>query len=195
MRKTRLITALSSIVLAVMVSADTTQETATPVFEQMTWQTGDASIMTLFAPYIGRFASTRKTSPTGTEYFFTIHYQWYDSQKTIVKYALTIEFPEKEESREIGEGYYRFDRLTGRIGVVGVFRDGRSGAGFMTPFDVKTGSREARILAAQPDGSKGEVRDTFWVINDNTWGNRTYMRSGDTPWQQVSEDVYRRIEP
>lgn len=60
---------------------------------------------------------------------FIIDYGWYDDKKTIIKYTLEIEFPEQEDSCPIGEGYYRLDPLTRRIAVVGVFRDGRSGAG------------------------------------------------------------------
>ena len=175
-----------------VVHADDAEEKLAAPFDTMTWQTADVADMALFEPFIGRFVSDDKTSAQGTTYRFIIDYDWYDTKKTVVKYTLEIEFPEQDDIRSIGEGYYRFDPLTRRIAVVGVFRDGRSGAGFMTPFDVETGSREVRIRTALPGGNAGEVRDTFWVIDPDTWGNRTFMRSGDAPWRQVSEDVYRR---
>ena len=187
------LTVLSVIALGQVVNADDAEEKLSASFENMTWQTADATNMALFEPFIGRFASDDKTTAEGTAYRFIIDYDWYDTKKTVVKYTLEIEFLEQNDIRPIGEGYYRFDPLTGRIAVVGVFRDGRSGAGFMTPFDVKTGSREVRIRTALPGGNAGEVRDTFWVIDQDTWGNRTFMRSGDAPWRQVSEDVYRRV--
>ena len=192
-RRGAILTVLSVIALGQVANADEAEEKLSAPFEKMIWQTAAATDMALFEPFIGRFASEDKVSAEGTEYRFIIDYDWYDNKKTVVKYTLEIEFPEQNDIRPIGEGYYRFDPLTGRIAVVGVFRDGRSGAGFMTPFDVETGSREVRIRTALPGGNAGEVRDTFWVIDQDTWGNRTYMRSGDASWRQVSEDVYHRV--
>jgi len=183
---------VSVLVFGQVANADDGGEHLSASFDDMTWQTAEATDMALFEPFIGTFISDDKVFANGTEYRFIIDYGWYDDKKTIIKYTLEIEFPEQEDIRPIGEGYYRLDPLTRRIAVVGVFRDGRSGAGFMTPFDVETGSREVRIRTALPDGSEGEVRDTFWVIDKDTWGNRTFMRSGNAPWRQVSEDVYRR---
>ena len=183
---------VSGLVFSQVTNADDAGEHLSASFDDMTWQTAEATDMALFEPFIGTFRSDDKVSPNGTEYRFIIDYGWYDDKKTIIKYTLEIEFPEQEDIRPIGEGYYRLDPLTRRIAVVGVFRDGRSGAGFMTPFDVETGSREVRIRALMPDGAEGEVRDTFWVIDKDTWGNRTFMRSGNAPWRQVSEDVYHR---
>lgn len=195
MRIVQIVFTLCLLVFSNPMLASSDEEARDARFEDVKWQTGNATIMTLFEPYIGVFASTVKTSPTGNDYLFKIRYEWYDGDKTIVKYGLEIEFPEQGTVREIGEGYYRFDPLSGRIAVVGVFRDGRSGAGFITPFDLETGSREVRVRAPQRDGTAGEVRDTFWVIDEDTWGNRTFMRSSNAPWQQVSEDVYRRVVP
>ncbi|MDH5456303.1 MAG: hypothetical protein OEY37_09540 [Gammaproteobacteria bacterium] len=183
---------VSVLVLGQVVNADDAGEHLAAPFDDMIWQTAEAADMALFEPFIGTFTSDDKAFPNGTGYRFIIDYSWYDDKKTIVKYTLEIEFPEKEDIRPIGEGYYRLDPLSRRIEVVGVFRDGRSGAGFMTPFDVETGSREVRIRTLMPDGVEGEVRDTFWVIDQDTWGNRTFMRSGNAPWRQVSEDVYHR---
>jgi len=185
-------TVVSVFVFGQVVNADDAGEHLSAPFDDMTWQTAEATDMALFEPFIGTFISDDKVFPNGTEYRFIIDYGWYDDKKTIIKYTLEIEFPEQEDIRPIGEGYYRLDPLTRRIAVVGVFRDGRSGAGFMTPFDVETGSREVRIRTVVPDGAEGEVRDTFWVIDKDTWGNRTFMRSGNAPWRQVSEDVYHR---
>lgn len=185
-------TFVAVLVFGQVVNADEAGEHLAAPFGEMTWQTAEVTDMALFEPFIGKFTSDDKVFPNGTEYRFNIDYSWYDNKKTIVKYTLEIEFPAQEDIRPIGEGYYRFDPLSRRIEVVGVFCDGRSGAGFMTPFDVETGSREVRIRTLLPDGGEGEVRDTFWVIDRDTWGNRTFMRSGNAPWRQVSEDVYHR---
>jgi len=188
-----ILTVLSVVAFGHAVHAEDAEDKLSAPFEKMTWQTAAATDMALFERFIGRFASDDKVSANGAEYRFIINYDWYDDKKTVVKFTLEIEFPEQEDIRPIGEGYYRFDPLAGRIEVLGVFRDGRSGAGFMTPFDVETGSREVRIRTALPGGDAGEVRDTFWVIDQDSWGNRTFMRSGDAPWRQVSEEVYRRV--
>ncbi len=120
-------TFVAVLVFGQVVNADEAGKHLAAPFGEMTWQTAEVTDMALFEPFIGKFTSDDKVFPNGTEYRFIIDYSWYDNKKTIVKYTLEIEFPAQEDIRPIGEGYYRFDPLSRRIEVVGVFRDGRSG--------------------------------------------------------------------
>jgi hypothetical protein len=54
--------------------------------------------------------------------------------------------------------------------------------------------RVVRIHARQPDGVVVEVRDTFWVIDADSWGNRTFVAMGEKGWQVVSDEVFTRVE-
>lgn len=163
-------------------------------FSDVQWQESTAEDMSLFEPYIGTFRGETYTADSGTEFYFTIKYEFYDRNKTVVRYSLQTHLPQSNEVRPLGEGFYMWDVFTSRIKVVGVFRDGRIGSGFMSPYDAETGAREVRIHASNPDGSMTEVRDTFWLIDKNSWGNKTYISNDGTPWQAVSEAVYTRVD-
>ena len=163
-------------------------------FETVNWQETNIQDMEMFQPYIGTFRGETYTADSGTEYYFTITYAYYDLARTVVKYTLETHIPSRQQIRPLGEGFYMWDAFTSRIKVVGVFRDGRIGSGFMSPFDPETGAREVRIRASNPDGSQTQVRDTFWLIDENSWGNKTYISNKGAPWQAISETVYTRIE-
>lgn len=163
-------------------------------YDDLTWQAATRDDMQLFAPYIGTFRGpSYQASDDGREFYFTIDYQWYDRDERIVKYQLTTEFPESGESRPLGEGFYMFDATTHRIQVVGAFVDGRSGSGFMTPFDVESGAREVRVLGRAPDGTVSDVRDTFQRIDEDHWRNVTFILGPDGEWNKVHEAVYERV--
>ncbi|MDX1570904.1 MAG: hypothetical protein R3200_10480 [Xanthomonadales bacterium] len=163
-------------------------------FAKVDWPTASVEDMRLLEPYVGAFRGDTLTAQSGTEYFFLVRYEWYDRPKQILKYTLTTHIPERGEARPLGEGFYRFDPTTERIEVAGIFRDGRAGSGFMSVLDPQTHEREVRIQGASPDGTINQVRDTFWIIDEDTWGNRTFIATPEGEWQVVSEGTYRRVE-
>ncbi len=163
-------------------------------FEDVEWQKSSIEDMGMFEPYIGTFRGETYTADSGTEYYFSITYEYYDRAKSVVRYTLETHLPQTEEVRPLGEGFYMWDAFTSRIKVVGVFRDGRIGSGYMSPYDTETGAREVRIHASNPDGTLTEVRDTFWLIDEDSWGNKTYISNNGDPWQAISEAVYTRVD-
>ncbi|MDX1460310.1 MAG: hypothetical protein R3348_04580 [Xanthomonadales bacterium] len=163
-------------------------------FENVNWQDGAVADMAMFEPYIGTFRGQTYEADGGVEYFFSVTYEWYDRPKSVVKYTLRTHITGRDEVRPLGEGFYLWDAFNERIAVVGVFLDGRKGTGFMSPYDTESGEREVRIRSMGPNGSPVQVRDTFWLIDDDTWGNATFISTDGKPWQKVSEDTYRRFE-
>lgn len=39
-----------------------------------------------------------------------------------------------------------------------------------------------------------EVRDTFWLIDEDRWTNETFLSVDGGPWQKISSGVYTRVE-
>ena len=163
-------------------------------FDDVEWQASSVEDMSMFEPYIGSFRGETFTADSGTEFFFSVTYEYYDRNRTVVKYTLQTHLPQTSEVRPLGEGFYMWDAFSSRIKVVGVFKDGRIGSGYMSPYDTQSGAREVRIHASNPDGSQTEVRDTFWLIDEDSWGNKTYISNGGEPWQAISEAVYTRLK-
>ena len=157
-------------------------------------QSATVDDMALFSPYIGRFRSEDKTSDEGTIFFYEIHYGWYDRGHTIVSYELTLVVPSQDRRVGIGDGYYYFDRVNNRIGVFGVFPDGRTGLGAMGEFERDTGTRTVWVTGIGRDGVQTQVRDYFEVIDENSWRNATHIRQGEEDWRQIGSDIYTRIE-
>ena len=152
-----------------------------------------ADDMTLFEPYIGRFRSDDKTADNGTVFHYEIDYDWYDRNHSIVSYALTVVVPANAVRRHIGSGYYYLDRVNGRIGVFGVFPDGRVGNGTMGEFDPETSTRAVWVTGVAPDGTQTQVHDRFEIIDENSWSNVTHIRRDGGDWQQMGSDTYTRI--
>lgn len=152
--------------------------------------------MALFEPYIGRFRSGEFANPANdTRFYFTVDYDWYDRGRTIVSYRLEQIFPESGERRIIGDGYYYFDRVHDRIGVFGVFPDGRSGVGTMGRFNRDDHSRTVWIIGTSPNQPPLQVRDRFEIIDENSWRNITHVRpvGSDADWREVSNGIYTRL--
>ena len=149
--------------------------------------------MAVFEPYIGRFRSEDKTSDEGPSFFYEIDYRWYDRGHTIVSYALILVVPSQDRRVGIGDGYYYVDRINGRIGVFGVFPDGRPGLGALGEFDRVTGARTVWVTGVGPNGVRTQVRDHFEIIDGNTWRNATHIRQGDDDWRQIGSDIYTRL--
>lgn len=154
-----------------------------------------AEDMAVFEPYIGRFRSADHVGEnSGTRFHYVIDYRWYDRNRTIVSYALELVVPSEDRTVEIGNGFYWLDRARDRIGVFGVFRDGRSGEGAMGEFDHSDHSRAVWINAIGPDGNPVEVHDAFELLGDGRWANRTHIREPGGEWREIGDDIYTRIE-
>ena len=169
---------------------DSIEENAVP-------QSAVAEDMALFEPYIGLFRSQDYTRQSdGARFHFTIDYSWYDVAKSIVAYRIEMVIEGDDMVREIGEGFYFFDRIESRIGVIGMFRDGRSGRGHMGEFDRRTHARTVWVTGTSPRQPPIEVRDSFELIDENSWRNVTRISSGGeaAEWRVISDSVYTRIE-
>jgi hypothetical protein len=165
-------------------------------FDAVEWQTASVEDMTFLDAYIGDFRSeTFSTGDSGKAYFFTIRYAWYNAAKTVIKWTIDTHIPADDLVRRNGEGFYAFDPFENRIMVTGFF-PGRpvTSKGWMSEFDPETGERVVRIMAMSPDGQVTQVRDTFWIIDENTWGNATYVSVDGGEWQALPQAVYTRIE-
>ena len=150
--------------------------------------------MAVLEPYVGRFRSEDKTyDNSDVTYFFVIDYQWYDKKKTILRYKLERHSPALDRIDGIGEGYYYFDSSNGRIGVFGVFPDGRMGQGSMGEFDRQTSSRAVWVSGTSPDGKPVQVRDAFEIIDKDHWRNVTQVRLDGGDWQVIGRDTYTRM--
>jgi hypothetical protein len=163
-----------------------------PRFDDVKWQSAGPADMALFAPYIGTFRGSTRKADDGTEFYFTVAYDWFDQARTVVKFSLEIHIPSRDQVRSLGEAFYYYEPSLKRLAVAGFFRDGRTGSGFVTPFDTTTHERVVRVRSRQPDGSQVDVRDTFWVIDADSWGNRTFVATDDG-WQVVSDEIFNRV--
>lgn len=189
---------LGSVMTVLMLSGLSTRaraEDSPPLkFENVKWQSATPADMTVFEPYIGTFRSKTQKADDGTEFHFAITYAWFDKSHTVVRFAIETRMPSRNEARPLGEGFYYHEAFLKRLAVVGFFKDGRIGSGFVTPFDTTTHERVVRIHAIQPGGGVAEIRDTFWVIDANSWGNRTLVAMGEEGWHVVSDEVFTRVE-
>ncbi|MDX1556691.1 MAG: hypothetical protein R3212_11740, partial [Xanthomonadales bacterium] len=147
-------------------------------------------------PFIGQFrGSTRVFDDGETEYHFVLHYDWWDQEKSVVKYTVNMVIPSQDRSLLRSEGFYGFDRFTGQLMVFGVFSGGMIGQGYIGQFDHQAGTHEIWARSMDAEGVVTWVRDGFEVIDENRWRNRTMMRRGEeTGWQEVHQDTYTRID-
>lgn len=150
----------------------------------------------IFDPYIGKFRSKTFTNDeTGAEFHYTIEYGWYDTGKTIVKFAIEMIAADADRPSPISEGFYAYDALRERLSVFGAFTRGGIGWGAIGAFDHETGAREVWVTTKGADGAVIHLRDAFAIVDENTWTNKTRIRRGDDPeWNVVYEDTYTRIE-
>ena len=162
-------------------------------YAEQGWQSASLDDMQMLSPYIGTFRGASHTNAKHETFYFTVTNEWYDDHQTIVHYILKIHYPKLDEVALLGEGFYRYDGVNQRIAVTGVFKDGRSTSGFVTPFDRTTGSREVRFQSKRPGGKIYQVRDTFNLVDQNHWRNRTFMSQAGEPWRLVSEEIYSRV--
>lgn len=150
--------------------------------------------MRVLDPYVGRFRSEDKTfDDSDISYFFVIDYDWYDRNRSILRYQLERHAPALDRVDHIGMGFYYFDRAAEKIGVFGVFPDGRQGAGSMGEFDPDTHARAVWVEAFGPNGQPVEVHDAFELIDADNWRNVTHIRQPGGDWMEINRDSYTRI--
>lgn len=165
-------------------------------FDEVEWQHATVEDMAFLDAYIGTFRSETHTAPqSGKEYYFTIEYEWYNEAKTVVKWTIDTHIPADGIVRRNGEGFYAFDPFEDRIMVTGFFPARPvTSKGWLSEFDPETGERVVRVVAMSPDGQVTQVRDTFWLIDENTWGNATYLSVDGGDWQALPPGTYTRVE-
>jgi len=151
--------------------------------------------LTIKAPFIGSFRGSTQLFDDGeTEYYFVLNYDWWDADKNFVKFTVSMVIPSQDRTLVRSEGFYGFDRFSGRLYVFGVFSGGMTGQGFIGQFDHDAGTHEIWARSVDPEGVVTWVRDCFEVIDADHWRNRTLIRRGEeTEFQEVHQDIYTRL--
>lgn len=165
-------------------------------FDDVDWQGATVEDMAFLDAYIGDFRSETYTAQgSGKEFFFTVRYEWYNTARTVIKWTIDMHVPADEIVRRNGEGFYAFDPFESRILVTGFF-PGRpvTGKGWISEFNTETGERVVRIMAMSPDGRVTQIRDTFRIVDEDTWANATFVSVDGGPWQALPPGTYTRIE-
>ncbi len=148
----------------------------------------------IFDPYIGTFRGEKQISDEGKEFFYDVSYNWYDAGHTVVKFTIKLVVPSDTLERINGEGYYGYDPFRKQLFVHGYFPGGVVGFGAVSEFDPSMGTRVTRAHSQSADGATTEVRDTFWLIDKDSWGNATFISQDGGAWQKVHEGVYTRVQ-
>lgn len=148
----------------------------------------------IFTPYIGSFRSPKKLfDNSDTEYYFKISYDWFDKDKTIVKFKVELIIPSQKRTILNAEGFYGFDPSKKQIYVFGAFTRGMTGWGSLGEFNHRTGARTVWARSENDDGVVTYVRDGFEIIDENSWKNTTQIcQSNDPEWKLANEDIYTR---
>lgn len=171
------------------------QETPPTDFDQVEWQSAEPADIHVMDPYIGTFRSETRSRNDGTEFYFTVSYAWYDAGQTLVKTTIRMVIPETGEERLIGDGFYGYDAFAGRIFSHVFFSRGTAAHGWISDFDPGPSLRRVvRLRSRDQDNVTTEVRDTFWLIDEDRWINETFLSVDGGPWRKISSGVYTRVE-
>jgi len=154
-----------------------------------------AEDMRIMDRYVGLFRSATQVFDDGrTEYHHLLRYEWFDRGETIVKFTISMAIPSQDRVLTTGEGFYGYDAVEKRIYVFGAFSHGASGWGTLCELDHATGARTVCARTSEPDGSFTHVRDSFEIVDADTWKNTTRARkSEDDDWAVVYEGRYTRV--
>ena len=188
-------TMMAAVLVLLAVPADGIAQDPHPIdFDKVEWQSANVEDMAFLDAYVGNFRSETYTAQSGKEYHFTIRYEWYNTARTILKWTIDTHIPADGVVRRNGEGFYAFDPFENRIMVTGFF-PGRpvTGKGWLSEFDTETGERVVRIMAMSPDGQVTQIRDTFRIIDKDTWANATFISVNGGPWQAMPPGTYTRL--
>jgi len=151
------------------------------------------SSMATFEPYIGRWISPPRDGQLGKSQFI-IEYRWFDANKSVVKLFITLRVEGEDQDRAQWEGFYGVHPIDGYIYYHGVNVGGRSAIGGVVEFDIEKGTRTSFYQGKTPDGEIMNVRDSFSVIDQNSWRSVTSLKPGAGEWQTASDTVYTKIE-
>jgi hypothetical protein len=149
----------------------------------------------IFARSAGEFRSaTQKFDDGVTEYYFTVKYDWFDRNRTIMRVVVSMTVPSQGRTITSLEGFYGYDPFLQQLYVFGAFSDGTTGWGAMGAFDHESGARAVWAVQQGPDGVITHVRDEFALVSENVWKNRTRICTEDTgAWRLASEGTYTRV--
>lgn len=149
----------------------------------------------VFDPYIGRFRSkTLRDEPSGQALYYVAEYAWFDANRSIVKFTISVVNESSGDESINGQGFYGYDPFNERLYVLGAFTFGSTGFGCVGEFDRHTHRRVTWARSQGPDGATIHVRDAFQVVDGNTWKDVTSMKRGEGgEWQVVYEDTFTRI--
>jgi hypothetical protein len=159
-------------------------------------QSATAGDIRIMERYVGEFRSPPHHFDDGkTEYYHLVKYQWFDRTKTIVKFTISMVIPSQNRVLTTAEGFYGYDSVEKRLYVFGAFSHGTSGWGSICEFDHATGTRTVCARSMEPDGSLTHVRDSFEIVDADTWKNTTRIRKdGSGDWELAYEGTYRRVD-
>ena len=183
-------------ILAALSAGAIAQDSHPVDFGKVEWQSASVEDMAFLDAYIGNFRSeTYAMADSGKEYYFTVRYEWYNTAKTVLKWTIDTHFPADGIVRRNGEGFYAFDPFEHRIMVTGFFPARPvTSKGWISDFDTETGDRVVRMMAMSPDGQVSQIRDTFRIIDENSWENATFISLNGGDWQALPPGIYTRIE-
>jgi hypothetical protein len=159
-------------------------------------RTATADDIHIFDPYIGRFRTKPATTQTsGSGSHFEVEYAWFDAAHSIVKFTVTSVAEATNAPTILTEGFYGFDPFHDQLYTFAAFSWSATGFGSVGEFDRSTGHRVTWARSRNPDGTTTWVRDTFDVIDADSWRNVTSVRqSPQDEWNVVNDEVYVRID-
>ena len=156
-------------------------------------QTAEPEDIRVFEPYIGRFRSPTRQDPNRGAIYFAVHYRWFDTRRSIVHFRVTTVREDDGSETVNAEGFYGHDPFQGHLYAFGAFTWGATGFGAVGSFDPSTRARTtwARSISG---GEVTWVRDEFEIVDQDTWTDVTWTRTGeDGEWQKVYEDTFTRV--
>lgn len=149
----------------------------------------------VFDPYVGRFTSKQlRDEESGKTFHYVAEYAWFDTNHAIVKFTISVVNEASGMQAITAQGFYGYDPFEERLYVFGAFTTGSSGFGSVGEFDRKTHRRVTWARSKAPDGTTIHVRDSFEIVDFDTWQDVTSIQQGDDgPWKVVYEDTFTRI--
>ena len=158
-------------------------------------QTASIEDMRIFEGFVGTFSSrSYQNDVNGSTYRFLVAFDWFDDSRTIIKYSIKNQNLSDSTTTVVGEGYYAMHPTEDHLFVVGVFNNGQRGIGSVGVIDHSGGYRETWVSGVTPDGNASHIRDTFRLLDEDSWENKTLMKiEPSEDWETVYEGIYTRV--